>query len=158
MFSVALICTANRCRSVMAHAILADEAQKRSLSVKVYSAGVLDFSDQPQLEETSNTCLEHHTSPPAEAPTFVRQLPLQSINHFLVMEEYHAEILTREYGVAPDRISLLGTFDPKGRGAEIADPFGQGRSAYRRAYLLIRHCLIQYLEITQDQLERRPIP
>jgi len=156
MFSVALICSANRCRSVMAHAILADEAQKRSLSVKVYSAGILDFSDQPQLEETSMTCRQHHTSAPAEAPTFVRQLPLESINRFLVMEHYHAEVLKREYGVAPDRISLLGSFDPKTRGQEIGDPFGRGEAAYTCSYRLIRDCVIQYLETTDDQLHRQP--
>jgi len=42
MPSIALICTANRCRSVMAHAIFVAEARKRSLAVEVYSAGVFD--------------------------------------------------------------------------------------------------------------------
>ena len=158
MFSLALICTANRCRSVMAHAILVDEAQKRALSVNVYSAGIFDFSDQPQLEETSMTCWQHHTSPPAEAPTFVRRLPLQSINRFLVMEQYHAEVLTGDYGVPPDRVRLLGSFDPKMRGQEIADPFGRGKVEYERSYRLIRDCLIHYLETTDDQLHRQPIP
>jgi len=158
MFSVALICTANRCRSVMAHAIFADEAKKRSLSVRVFSAGVLDFSDQPKLDETSMTCWQHDTSPPAESPTWVGQLPLSSINRFLVMERYHAEVLAREYGVAADRISLLGSFDPRQRGQEIADPFGQGEAAYERSYRLIRDCIVQYLETTDEQLNRRAIP
>src|SRR5437588_6213211 len=99
MASVALICTANRCRSVMAHAIFIDEARKRSLRVDVYSAGVLDFSDQPPLIETSRTCLAHHTPPARETPTWVRQLPLDSIDRFLVMEHLHADALTSEYGI-----------------------------------------------------------
>ena len=150
--SVALICTANRCRSVMAHAILVAEARKRSLAIEIYSAGVLDFSDEPQLRETSRTCLHHGTPSPKEAPTWVRQLPLDSIKRFLVMEQYHADVLTSEFGISPNRISLLGTFDPRRRGAEIADPFGYGELVYDRSYKLIRDCIIGYLD-SADELK-----
>jgi len=34
----------------MAHAILTDEVQKRSLDIDIYSAGIVDFSDQPPLD------------------------------------------------------------------------------------------------------------
>ena len=146
MPSVALICYANRCRSVMAHAIFVAEARKRSLAIEVYSGGVYDFSDQPSLTETSNTCLAHQTPPVKETPTWVGQLPLDSIDRFLVMEHSHADILTREFGISPERISLLGAFDPHGRGLEIADPFGLGKPAYDRSYKLIRDCVLGYLE------------
>ena len=150
MTSVALICTANRCRSVMAHAIFVDEVRKRSLEVEVYSAGVFDFSDEPPLVETSNTCLQHNTPAPEKAPTWVRELPLDSINRFLVMEQYHADVLAREFNVPVKRISLLGSFDPEQRGAEIADPFGQGSLVYQRSYRLIRDCIVGYLDTTED--------
>jgi len=136
----------------MAHAIFVAEARKRSLPVEVYSAGVLDFSDQPPLIETSNTCLQHHTPSPKEAPTWVGQLPLESIDRFLVMENDHADALTSTFGISPDRISLLGTFDPQQRGAEIADPFSHGSIVYDRSYRLIRDCIIGYLDTT-DELE-----
>jgi protein-tyrosine phosphatase len=150
MASVALICTANRCRSVMAHAIFVAEAKKRSLVVEVYSAGVFDFSDQPPLIETSMTCLQHNTPPPKANPTWVRDLPLDSINRFLVMEQDHADVLTDKYGISPNRISLLGTFDPQRRGVEIADPFSHGSEVYERSYRLIRDCIIGYLDATDE--------
>jgi protein-tyrosine-phosphatase len=153
--SVAVICTANRCRSVMAHAIFIDETGKRSLPVDIYSAGILDFSRQPPLTETLRTCLKFETPPPKKTPTWVRQLPLDSINRFLVMEEDHADALMKEYGVSPDRISLLGTFDPQHRGVEIADPFGQSDEVYRNSYLLIRDCIIGYLD-SSDYLTPMP--
>ena len=134
----------------MAHAIFIAEARKRSLAVTVYSAGVFDFSDQPPLVETSLTCLQHNTPPPKEAPTWVRQLPLDLINRFLVMEYEHADRLTSEYGVSPSRISLLGTFDPRQRGAEIADPFGHSSHVYERSYQLIRDCINGYLDTTDE--------
>jgi len=130
----------------MAHAIFVAEARKRSLAIEVYSGGVYDFSDQPPLTETANTCLAHQTPPAKDTPTWVGQLPLDSIDRFLVMEHSHADVLTSEYGISPERISLLGTFDPNGRGVEIADPFGLGKVAYDRSYKLIRDCIHGYLD------------
>jgi protein-tyrosine phosphatase len=147
MFSIALICTANRCRSIMAHAILADEARKRSLALEIFSAGTLDFSDQPPLIETSTTCLHYHTPVPKQTPTWAAQLPLGKIDRFLVMEQRHADALRDQFGVSPDRISLLGTFDPQRRGAEIEDPFfSYSEEVYRSSYRQIRDCIVEYLE------------
>lgn len=134
----------------MAHAILVAEAKKRSLAIEVYSAGVLDFSDAPQLVETSRTCLRHDTPFPKDAPTWVRQLPLDSIDRFLVMERFHADVLTGELGISANRVSLLGTFDPQKRGAEIEDPFGGGELVYDCSYKLIRDCIIGYLDTLSE--------
>ncbi|HMH43163.1 MAG TPA: hypothetical protein VK557_06750 [Pyrinomonadaceae bacterium] len=134
----------------MAHAIFVDEARKRSLKVDIYSAGILDFSDQPPLIETSRTCRHYNTPPPKETPTWIRQLPLGSIDRFLVMEQDHADALTSECGIPVDRISLLGTFDPRRRGVEVADPFGHSDLVYQSSYQLIRDCIIGYLDSTNE--------
>jgi protein-tyrosine-phosphatase len=147
MFSIAFICTANRCRSIMAHAILVDEARKRSIALEIFSAGTLDFSDQPPLIETTTTCLHYHTPVPKQTPTWAAQLPLGKIDRFLVMEQRHADALRDQFGVSPDRISLLGTFDPQRRGAEIEDPFfSYSEEVYRSSYRQIRDCIVEYLE------------
>lgn len=156
MTSVALICTANRCRSLMAHAIFVAEARRRSLAVEVYSAGILDFSDVPPLIETARTCLHYDTPPPNKAPTWIRELPLDSINRFLVMERNHADVLRSEYRIPSSRVSLLGNFDPQRRGLEIADPFGRGKVAYESSYELIRDCIIGYLDTTAALASERP--
>jgi protein-tyrosine-phosphatase len=151
MFSIALICSANRCRSIMAHAILLDEAQKRSLAIDIYSAGVIDFSDQPPLVETSRTCLLYNTPVPKQTPTFVAELPLGAIDRFLVMEQRHADALEHQFGIAAERISLLGTFDPRRRGPEIEDPFfSYSEKVYRDSYALIRDCVVGYLDTTDE--------
>lgn len=134
----------------MAHAIFVDEARKRSLKVDIYSAGILDFSDQPPLIETSRTCRHYNTPPPKETPTWIRQLPLGSIDRFLVMEQDHAHALTSECGIPVARISLLGTFDPRHRGVEVADPFGHSDLVYQSSYQLIRDCIIGYLDSTNE--------
>lgn len=136
----------------MAHAILAGEALKRSMDIDIYSAGTVDFSDQPPLDETSRTCLWYKTPPPKRTPTWVGQLPLDSIDRFLVMEQNHADALENQFGISADRIALLGSFDPKQRGAEIPDPFfSYSEEVYRSSYRLIRDCIIEYLN-TADEL------
>lgn len=135
----------------MAHAILAHEVQTRSLHLEVYSAGIVDFSDQPPLIETARTCLYYNTPSPKQMPTWVAQLPLASIDRFLVMESDHAEALRRQFGVPDDRITLLGTFDPQQRGAEITDPFfSYNEDVYKSSYSLIRDCIIGYLERAEE--------
>ncbi len=137
----------------MAHAILVDEARKRSLDIDIYSAGILDFSDQPPLDETSNTCLHFKTPPPKLTPTWVGQLPLDSIDRFLVMEQNHADALENQFGISADRIALLGSFDPNQRGAEIPDPFfSYSEEVYRSSYRLIRDCVVEYLN-SADELK-----
>jgi len=151
MVTVALICTANRCRSIMAHAIMVDEAVRRSLAINVYSAGIIDFSDQPPLVETSTTCLHYNTPVPKETPTWVAQLPLASIDRFLVMEQSHAHALRNQFGISDDRVNLLGNFDPQRRGAEIPDPFfSHSAAVYQGSYRRIRDCIIGYLETAEE--------
>ena len=135
----------------MAHAIFVAEVEKRSLPVEVFSAGVYDFSDASPIEATSMTCLKHETPAPEKAPTWVGDLPLESIDRFLVMEHGHADALIHYYGVSRDRINLLGEFDPKQRGHEIADPYGQGKIVYDDSYKLIRDCIESYLDREYDQ-------
>jgi protein-tyrosine-phosphatase len=135
----------------MAHAIFIEEARHRALSAEVYSAGTLDFSDQQPLIETTRTCRYFKTEPPKNQPTWIRELPLDSIKRFFVMEHDHARALIAEHGIAEDRITLLGTFDPHRRGAEISDPFfSYNEAVYRRTYEQIRDCIIGYLDSTDE--------
>jgi protein-tyrosine-phosphatase len=137
----------------MAHAIFVAETARRHLSVKTYSAGIYDFRDLPPVFETTTTCLQHNTPPAKEESTWVRDLPLDAIDRFLVMEHAHAEALVREFGVAPERITLLGEFDPQNRGREIADPIGQSSLVYDGCYRRIHECIVNYLENAEELRE-----
>ena len=70
------------------------------------------------------------------------------------MENYHMDRLIHEFGVSPDRISLLGEFDPHGRGNEIDDPYGCGLPVYTRCYERLRDCLFNYLETLEEKSVR----
>jgi protein-tyrosine-phosphatase len=134
----------------MAHAIFVSEAKQRQLEVDVYSAGVFDFRGAPAIHETTATCELNKTPAPDEVASWIRDLPLHSISRFLVMEQLHADVLIAEYGVSPGRVSLLGKFDPLRRGGEIDDPFGGSNAVYQKSYELIRDCIVNYLDSTDE--------
>ena len=134
----------------MAHAIFVAEAKQRQFSVAVYSGGVFDFRGAPAIHETTATCELNNTPAPEEVATWVRDLPLRSIGRFLVMEQFHADMLISQFGVSPNRIDLLGKFDPHNRGREIKDPFGQSNAVYQESYDLIRDCIANYLDSIED--------
>ena len=134
----------------MAHAIFVSELEKRGLPVAVYSAGVFDFRGATAIDDTTRTCARHNTPAPMEVATWVRDLPLHYITRFLVMEQLHAQELIGAYGVSPERVSLLGEFDPEQRGIEIDDPFSQGSVVYEACYGQIRDCIVNYLETTDE--------
>ena len=62
------------------------------------------------------------------------------------MEQFHADMLTNQFGVPSSRVHLLGTFDPHNRGLEIEDPFGESDAVYQQSYDLIRDCIVNYLD------------
>jgi protein-tyrosine-phosphatase len=153
MDTIAFICTANVCRSVMAHAICVAETARRSLPIEVYSAGMLDLSGTPPDKTVLMTCLQRQTPIPKGNSAFVRDLPLESINRFFVMERQHAEALAADYGILRSRIAFLGEFDPQQRGDEIPDPMKQGIDAFERCYSRIRECVFSYLDIAFESPE-----
>lgn len=157
--SIAFICTANVCRSVMAHAIGANEVRRRALSLEILSAGIFDFHGAHPAENAWMVCLQNQTPVPKSGSTFVGHLDLSSIHHFLVMENRHRDALVNEHQIEPSRVSLLGAYDAKGGDNEIEDPMNQGKQAFEHCYARIRDCVRKYLDTMRPQgggvLERR---
>jgi protein-tyrosine phosphatase len=149
MHAIAFICSANLCRSPMAHAIFAAEAKRRNLPVDVLSAGTIDFGGALAVREARLLCDGYNTPMPKFISTCVTNVDLSGATRVFVMERNHVEtLLTR--GISPDRISLLGEFDPQSRGAEIEDPIGQDPEAFERCYNRLRECIVHYLDTTKD--------
>ena len=59
-------------------------------------------------------------------------------------------ILATDYGIAPERISLLGSFDLKAGGDEIEDPINQDSVEFDRCYARLRDCIVHYLDTTTE--------
>ena len=134
----------------MAQAIFASEVRKRSLPVQVSSAGIDDFEGMLAAREARLTCDRNHTPMPKFVATHVATTDIAGATRVFVMEQSHVNALTATTPIPPDRISLLGEFDPQGRGADIDDPIGHDKVAFERCYERMRDCIIHYLDTTED--------
>lgn len=150
MHSVAFICSANLCRSLMAHAIFAAEAKRRRLDVNVQSAGMFDFEGVLALREARFVCERHNTPMPKFVSSYFRNLNLSGVTRVFAMTEDHVTLLQAETDIPPERISLLGLFDPKQRGDEIEDPTGKDSQAFDQCYQQLWNCIVHYLDSTDE--------
>jgi protein arginine phosphatase len=130
MRTILFVCKGNTCRSPMAAALARRIAGE---DVKAESAGV-------------HASQGAHATP--EAKTVARE-------HCFDLSEHRAQRLTREL---VDRADVVVAFDPvaaeaagelgaerKTRLMRVADPFGQGLSAYRRTFAELESALQEVL-------------
>ncbi|MBK1828208.1 hypothetical protein [Haloferula rosea] len=142
---IAFICTANVCRSVMAHAILERMARERHLDLEVTSAGILDFTGTPPADNAWITCLRNGTSISKMESLFVGRLDLDGIDRFLAMEIRHRDVLVSTYGVDEQKVQLLGAYDEMDLELEIADPIHQPKAAFQECFERIERCMEGFL-------------
>ena len=151
MPSLAFICTANVCRSMMAHAICATEVARRGLKIKIISAGLADFEGTLVAPNAREVCQKHRTWLPKFAATYIENADLSDVTQAFVMEKIHLPLLLRYSSLSEDQIRLLGEFDPQRRGPEIEDPMGEDIAAFERCYERLRDCIVHYLDSLNTQ-------
>jgi protein-tyrosine-phosphatase len=134
----------------MAHAIFAHELRRRGLHVSVTSASVVDMEEM-QVAFHSRAACEHYGTPLQRAfSAFHASVDLKSAVRVFGMQRSHLDALQRNASVAPERLSLLGEFDPLRRGSEIDDPMGGTLEQHLACYRVLRDCILTYLDATDE--------
>jgi len=120
----------------MAHAIIAAASKKRGLGIKTISAGLFaDFEGMLAVRAARITCDKYQTPMPHFVATHISKVDLSQAARIFVMEQKHVSLLLSNSSLPPERICLIGEFDPMQRGPEIVDPMGEDMEAFERALL-----------------------
>ena len=134
----------------MAQAIFEDEARRRGLAVTVTSAGTWDFAGAEAVMDARLTCDKRNTPMSKLISTHIASIEFSSATRVFVMEHRHLAIVIGDTAVSPERVTLLGQYDPRHRGPEIEDPIGKDIPAFEKCYDRLRDCIIHYLDTTDD--------
>jgi len=149
--SVAFVCSANICRSLIAHAICTAEARRRGLKVGILSAALApEYEGMLAAREARLVCDRYRTPMPKFVSAHISHVDVSSARRIMVMERSHISPVLNAGKCPAERISLLGEFDPQQRGAEIEDPIGRDTAAFERCYERLRDCILRYLDTTHD--------
>jgi protein arginine phosphatase len=147
---VLLICHANTCRSVMAHALLERMLVARGLDeVRVRSAGVARFARDGMLASLDARIVLRevgiHLAEDDFASTDLRRHPelLDESAVIVTMTADQKQILS-ELGVAQRPVLTLREL--AGEIGDISDPVGQGEDVYRACRDEIARCLDKGLD------------
>jgi protein-tyrosine-phosphatase len=129
------VCTGNICRSPMAEAIIADEARRSGLSVRVTSAGTGALDGYPAtdfarsvMEEIGLSLAEHRS----------RALTRELVNDAALVvtaTQRHRDDL--RYFFAQESAKIVSFDDLTGLG-DVADPMGSDAAEFRRIRDLLR--------------------
>ncbi len=147
---IVVVCTANVCRSPMAHAIFSAEVAARGLECDIQSGGVLDMGGTKAAPDAQRVCELWETPMPKLVSTHVSALDLTEATRVFVMEPGHKKQLLRETQVDEERVHLLSDFDPHDRPSPIDDPMGLPLYAFQDCYRRLRECIVEYLDTTDD--------
>lgn len=121
------------------------------MGIQTISAGLsADFEGMLAVRMARVTCDKYQTPMPHFVATHVSKVDLSQAARIFVMEQKHVSLLLSNSSLPPERICLLGEFDPMQRGPEIADPTGEDLEAFERCYDRLRDCIINYLETAHD--------
>lgn len=154
---IAFICTANVCRSVMAHAILERIVRTRNLDIEVTSAGIYDFNGTPPADNAWITCLQNDSPISKMESSFIGNIELEKIDHFLAMEKEHQKFLISNFEIQENQVRLLGSFDNLIDELEIADPINKPKKAFQDCFNRIERCIEIFLtEIAESNKSQNP--
>lgn len=131
MRKIIFVCSGNTCRSPLALAAwrVLQQCGTAPSEVQAASAGIAASEGMPAAKYSVEIARLWGEDLSAHSSRLLRDEDVRSDALFFVMAPEHASALQAGFGVAAERIHLLGDFDPKRRG-EILDPFGGSREAY----------------------------
>ena len=127
MKKILFVCTGNTCRSPMAEGIFRKISLENGLDFEAESAGICTITGLSASQNSILALEEIGVDLKSFLSTDISELNLQDYTLIAVMTEEHRRVLTDVFGVAEEKIHILG-----GEGGGISDPYGASLGVYRQ--------------------------
>lgn len=139
---VMVVCYGNICRSPYAEAYLRSRLQQAAIpNIEVVSSGFYG-PDRTANEQGAALALTRRIDLSNHRSRLFQPVDATQSDLVLVMTRSQRAQLIRQFGVPPDRIELLGDFDPEDPPyREIVDPYGQPDDVFRKVFDQIERSL-----------------
>lgn len=135
---ILVTCVGNICRSPTAELLFRHYAP----GVAVSSAGISALGGEPMAATALDVLRAHGLDGSRHIARQLHGALLDDADLILVMEKVHADAIARNAPLATGRLFLLDHWQDR---HDIADPFGQPRSAFEDAYLQIDRAVQAWL-------------
>jgi len=142
---IIFICTANTCRSVLAHYYALRRAGELNLPLDISSAGLEETDALRPPDEVIKLLGTHGTAAVNRAPVMLTADLAAGADVLLAMTRAHTEEIKRRFPAAASKTRLLAQYAGLGNG-DVADPYGGGEAVYRAAFKLIISAVNSALE------------
>ncbi|WP_201170848.1 ATP-grasp domain-containing protein [Halorhodospira halophila] len=137
---VLFICHGNINRSAVAQRLMERDAAQTKVATE--SAGLLERGERPADPVMVSVAAEHGLDLEGWRSRTVTTEQMERADLVLAMELAHLRALGQRFPEHRAKMYLLSGLDPFGNTpTEIADPYGQPRSAYERCFRQVEHCL-----------------
>jgi protein-tyrosine-phosphatase len=140
MIRVVFVCTANRCRSMMAEGIMrARWAREAGRGLSVSSMGVHGIDGMPPTDDAIRVCAENGIDIAAQRSRPLVPDELRHADLILVMEPFHKNFIATFHPEAAGQTFLLGAWPEKAapKKAVVEDPVGGSMRLYRKVFAAI---------------------
>jgi low molecular weight protein-tyrosine phosphatase len=156
---VTFICSGNICRSPMAEKIFAHQIKERGLShaVRVTSAGTGGWHAGDPADNRASHVLREHGYPSGHCAAQIDDKHL-SADLVVALGRNHVRML-REMGVAPSKIRMLRSFDPRSgaHALDVEDPYYGTQDDFEDVFAVIEAALPGLHDWVDEQLAGRGI-
>ncbi len=140
---VTFVCSGNICRSPMPEKMFAHQIRERGLAdvVRVSSAGTGGWHAGDGADDRANRVLRGHGYPTEHRAAQVCDEHLTA-DLVVALGRNHVRILT-DLGVAPDRLRMLRSFDPRSgaHAPDVEDPYYGDHDDFEEVYTVIEAAL-----------------
>lgn len=128
--NILFVCTANTCRSPIAHGIFEKMLSKKNLPYKTSSAGIFTHPNQEITKQAQKQLEKRGIDFNSRKSVQITKDLIQKYDLIFSMTNNQRRILVQNFPEAADKIHLLG--DYTNRGDDVIDPYGQSYHIYNK--------------------------